>query len=204
MPRAFAEIAFTESVREHQKRQGSARAYGRLLETPERSGDRIGVAEAAFIAERDGFYQATVSETGWPYVQFRGGPRGFLKVVDEKTIAYADFSGNKQYISLGNLTDNARLAMILMDYPNRRRLKIWGTVEIIEGAEATDGLFPTGARAAPERAILIHVEAFDWNCPSHIPERLTLEELEPHLAPLRSQLAQLKAENERLKAGQKV
>ena len=125
-------------------------------------------------------------------------------MVDEKTIAYADFSGNKQYISLGNLTDNARLAMILMDYPNRRRLKIWGTVEIIEGAEATDGLFPTGARAAPERAILIHLEAFDWNCPSHIPERLTLEELEPHLAPLRSQLAQLKAENERLKAGQKV
>ncbi|MDE4134019.1 pyridoxamine 5'-phosphate oxidase family protein [Phaeobacter sp. QD34_3] len=202
MPRAFAEIAFTPAVRAHQERMGSARSYGRLLDIPERSGDRIGVAEAAFIADRDGFYQATVSETGWPYVQFRGGPRGFLKVLDDKTIAYADLSGNKQYVSLGNLTENARISMILMDYPNQRRLKIWGTVEVVEGAEATDGLFPSGADATPERAILIRVEAFDWNCPRHIPERLTLEELEPHLAPLRTQLAELKAENARLKAGQ--
>ncbi|MBE1296269.1 MAG: pyridoxamine 5'-phosphate oxidase family protein [Rhodobacteraceae bacterium] len=202
MTRAFAEIAFTPAVRTHQERMGSARSYGRFLETPDRSGDRIGINEAAFIADRDGFYQATVSETGWPYVQFRGGPRGFLKVLDEKTIAYADFSGNRQYVSLGNLTENARISLILMDYPNRRRLKIWGTVEVVEGAEAADSLFPSGADAIPERAILIRIEAFDWNCPRHIPERLTLEELEPHLAPLRKQLAELQAENARLKAAQ--
>ncbi|MFQ5566834.1 MAG: pyridoxamine 5'-phosphate oxidase family protein, partial [Paracoccaceae bacterium] len=121
MARAFAEIAFTPAVRGVQSRQGSAAAYDRMLAPETERADRLGPEEAAFVAARDGFYQATVSETGWPYVQFRGGPAGFLKVLDERTIAYADFRGNRQYVSTGNLAGDDRISMILMDYPNRRR-----------------------------------------------------------------------------------
>jgi predicted pyridoxine 5'-phosphate oxidase superfamily flavin-nucleotide-binding protein len=121
MPRAFAEIAFTPSVREVQERQGSAASYAKFLAPDVEGGKTLTERETSFIAERDGFYQATVSETGWPYVQFRGGPRGFLKVLNETQIGYADFRGNRQYVSVGNLTVENRISMILMDYPNRRR-----------------------------------------------------------------------------------
>lgn len=203
MPRAFAEIAFTPSVRRHQARLGSTRSYGRFLDTPERSGHRLTATEATFIAQRDGFYQATTSETGWPYVQFRGGPKGFLRVLDDRTLAYADLSGNRQYLSLGNISGNDRIALILMDYPNQRRLKIWGRARVVEGAEAAKELHPEGVETPSERAIHITVEAYDWNCPRHIPRRLTLDELEPHLAPLRDQLTRLTRltdENQRLTA----
>ena len=177
MTKAFAEIAFTPAVRAIQTQQGSAQGYDKFLAIEAERSDHLTEAEAMFIAARDGFYQATVSETGWPYVQFRGGPRGFLKVLDAKTIAFADFRGNRQYISAGNLTTNDRIALILMDYPNRRRLKLWGRVRLIDAKndpELIGVLRAEGYRALPERAAVITVEAFDWNCPQHIPQRLSL------------------------------
>jgi len=202
MSRAFADIAFTPSVRAIQQQQGSAAGYAKFLEPEADRGDRIGPAEAEFISQRDGFYQATVSDTGWPYVQFRGGPRGFLKVLDDQTIAYADFRGNRQYLSAGNLADNDRISLILMDYPNRRRLKVWGRTKLVD-AKADPSLIaslkhPT-YRALPERVAVISIAALDWNCPQHIPQRLTLEELEQQLQPVRDEIARLQSENEKLK-----
>lgn len=202
MSRSFAEISFTPAVLAAQTRHGSSAAYGKFLQgSPEP--DLIGPDEASFIAARDGFYQATVSETGWPYVQFRGGPVGFLKVLGDRRIAYADFRGNRQYLSTGNLAGNDRVSLILMDYPNRRRLKIWGRANLVDIADDPDlvaQLHDADYRGRPERAVDITVEAFDWNCPQHIPQRLTLDELAPQLAPLRNEVAQLRAENERLKS----
>lgn len=202
MARAFAEIAFTPSVLAEQARQGSSGSYAKFLDDGVMTGDVLGQAEAAFIAERDGFYQATVSETGWPYVQFRGGPRGFLKVLDEKTLAYADFRGNRQYLSVGNLRGDGRIALILVDYPNRRRLKLWGharIVEIVADPALVERLHDPAYRAKPERAVVITVAALDWNCPQHLPQRYTLEELEPALAQVRAELQRLQAENEALR-----
>ena len=200
MARPFAEISFTPSVRETQAKNGSANGYAKFLEGT-RHEDLISPIEASFIAQRDGFYQATVSETGWPYVQFRGGPTGFLKVLDERTLAYADFRGNRQYLSTGNLLSNDRISLILMDYPNQRRLKIWGRATIVDaeaGPALMQHLSEPGYRAHPERAIVIKLEAIDWNCPQHIPQRLTLEEFEDYLVPLRTELEALKARNAKL------
>ncbi|MEX0316380.1 MAG: pyridoxamine 5'-phosphate oxidase family protein [Ruegeria sp.] len=200
MPRAFAELTFTPAVRAHQARMGSDRTYAKFIDGGPQQGHLIGDAEKAFIEARDGFYQATVSETGWPYVQYRGGPAGFLKVLGPQTIGYADFSGNKQYISRGNLDGNDRIALILMDYANQRRLKILGRMAFTEGESAATSLYPEGAEAPAERAAIIHVDALDWNCPRHITPRFTEAELKPHLTALGAQLAQLQQENERLKA----
>lgn len=202
MSRAFAEIAFTPEVRSAQHRYGSGDSYARFLEPAADRQDRLGAAEASFIGQRDGFYQATVSETGWPYVQFRGGPPGFLQVLDDRTLAYADFRGNRQYLSTGNLTANDRIALILVDYPNRRRLKLWGRARLAEAADdpgMLDRLRPAGYRATAERSVLITVAAFDWNCPQHIPQRMTAAEFEPQIAALRSEVACLRLENEALK-----
>jgi len=192
MPVAFAKVAFTPSVLAQQERMGSGR-YARLLSEDRQGGDRIGPAERTFIEQIDGFYQATVSETGWPYVQFRGGPRGFLRVLDDQTVAYADLRGNRQYISLGNLTRNQRVALILMDYVHARRLKIWGHVEI---ADPDDGdlatRVPTPGTGQVERLITIRVAALDWNCPQHIPQRLNTEDVA-------DQIKALKAENDALR-----
>ncbi len=203
MARAFADIAFTPAVRVVQERHGSARGYAKLLAPEAARADQLGDTERAFIAARDGFYQATVSDSGWPYVQFRGGPLDFLRVLDERTIAYADFRGNRQYVSIGNLARNDRISLILMDYPNRRRLKLWGRarlVDIADDPELVARLHDPAYRARPERAVVIAVEALDWNCPQHIPVRLTREEMEPHLAPLNDELARLRAENAALKS----
>ena len=203
MSRAFADISFTPSVLAAQELNGSAENYAKFLEPNADRGNQIGPAEAEFISRRDGFYQATTTDTGWPYVQFRGGPIGFLKLLDESTIAYADFRGNRQYLSAGNLADNDRVSLILMDYPNRRRLKVWGRAKLV--AATDDPLLMTKLqdptyRALPERAVVIAIEALDWNCPQHIPQRMTLEELEPQLKPVRDEIAHLKAENEKLKS----
>ncbi|WP_306114447.1 MULTISPECIES: pyridoxamine 5'-phosphate oxidase family protein [unclassified Roseovarius] len=203
MAKAFAELAFTPEVRKIQERQGSAKINDRFLADEVTGGNLLGPQETQFITMRDGFYQATVSETGWPYVQFRGGPRGFLKVLDEKTIAYADFRGNRQYISMGNLSSDDRISMILVDYPNSARLKILGRARMIDASDDPDlieRLHDSSYRGRPERAVLVEIEAFDWNCPQHLPVRLTIEEMQPILAPLQDQMAQLKVENEQLKA----
>ncbi len=202
MARAFAQISFTPAVRAIQEQFGSAGSYGKFLAPEAERGDAIGPAEQEFIGEMDGFFQATISESGWPYVQFRGGPKGFVKVLDDKTIAYADFRGNRQYISAGNISTNDRISLILVDYPNRRRLKVWGHARSIDAAddpELIKSLQDPSYRGLPERAIVISIDALDWNCPQHIPQRMTLEELEPHLGAMREEIERLKAENDELR-----
>ncbi len=200
MAKNFAEIAFTESVKAQQEKYGSRKSYTRM-EAMAR-GNEISESEAEFIAARDSFYLATVGESGFPYVQFRGGPQGFLKVLDSKTLAYADFRGNMQYVSVGNLTRNDKAALILMDYANRQRLKIYARIEIVEAKDAPERIaqLQDGSYDAEvERAMLLHVEAFDWNCPQHITQRFTIEEIRELNAPLYEHVAQLEAEIARLK-----
>jgi predicted pyridoxine 5'-phosphate oxidase superfamily flavin-nucleotide-binding protein len=180
MARKFAEITFTPSVVAAQTLYGS-RDSNQRFEVIEEEGDPLGEAEAQFIEARDGFYQATVNEEGWPYVQFRGGPAGFLKVLDAKTIGYADFRGNIQYLSVGNINANDRVSLILMDYANRRRLKIWARAKIVhatENPELLAQLEMPGYRGRIERAVILTVEAADWNCPQHITPRFTLDEIQ--------------------------
>lgn len=201
MGHAFLDIATTPSVLAAQAASGSAAHYAKIRS--KRSSEGLGESEIAFIAARDSFYMATVSETGWPYVQHRGGPPGFLRVLDEKTLAFADFRGNRQYISLGNLTASGRASLILMDYPNRARLKLYVRTETREiGADPglADKLIVPGYKAKPERALILHVEAFDWNCPQHITARFSEAELEAVLAPVRQHIAELTQENARLRA----
>jgi len=165
-------------------------------------GTELSFTEADFIAARDSFYLATVGENGYPYVQFRGGPPGFLKVLDAKTLAYADFRGNLQYVSVGNLTRNDKAALILMDYANRQRLKIYARIEIVEAKDAPEliaRLQDTSYEAQVERAMVLHLEAFDWNCPQHITPRYTIEEIRELNAPLYEHVAKLETELERLK-----
>lgn len=182
MAHAFADIAFTPAVRRAQEALGSRSAYARLDEGPTHH-DRLGPDEAAFIAARDSFYIATVSETGWPYIQHRGGAPGFLKVLDERQIGFADYRGNRQYVTLGNLDGNDRVALFLMDYPSRARLKLLGRARAIGlGDPLLERLAPPtapGGRAARvERGFVIAVLAFDWNCSQHISPRFTLPELQ--------------------------
>ena len=153
--------------------------------------------EAEFIAARDSFYQATVSETGWPYVQHRGGLTGFLQVLDANTIGYADFRGNRQYVSVGNLAANDKISLILMDYANRRRLKIWGRVQIVhadENPELIAKLENPAYRARVERAVVIKVEAWDWNCPQHITQRFTQADINVAVQPLHDEITALKTQ----------
>ncbi|MEO0772002.1 MAG: pyridoxamine 5'-phosphate oxidase family protein [Pseudomonadota bacterium] len=199
MVQAFYETLFTDAVRQMQKDEGTARMYARHLADDAPRKDRLGPDEDHFLRLRDGFYQATVSENGWPYVQFRGGPRGFLKVLDDQTIAYADFRGNRQYISDGNLKGDDRIAIIATDYPNSARIKILGRARLSDDESLIERLRDPDYRGHVERAVVIAVEAFDWNCPQHLPVRLTMEELQPMLAPFQQELAQLRAENARLK-----
>ncbi len=195
MPRKFATLTFTPSVKAAQERYGS-RAVNAAHELADDPRDTLTGNEIEFIEARDGFYQATVSEAGWPYVQFRGGPAGFLKVLDDRTIGYADFRGNVQYLSVGNLHANDKVSLILMDYANRRRLKIWARVRIVDAAGDPDLIrkleIPT-YRARVERAVVMTVEAFDWNCPQHITPRFTEAEVEAMAAPLRARLAELES-----------
>ena len=173
MGTAFADIAFTPAVKAAQSRHGSRETYARLDHATERRA-ALTAREIEFIAERDSFYQATVSETGWPYVQHRGGPPGFLRVIDESTIGYADFAGNRQYLSVGNLTTNDRIALIMVDYARRKRLKIWGRARLAtaeDDAEMLARLEVPTYRARVERGVVIRVEAWDWNCPQHITPR---------------------------------
>jgi predicted pyridoxine 5'-phosphate oxidase superfamily flavin-nucleotide-binding protein len=198
----FAELAFTPLVKAQQTKRGSRHLYERLERSNDR-GDKLGSMEQTFISERDGFYMASVSETGWPYIQFRGGQRGFLRVLDERTIGFADLRGNTQYISVGNLQHDDRVALFLMDYARQSRLKILGRASIHEGdaeaAKLIDSLRVPQEKSPVERAFVIHVEAFDWNCPQHITTRYTEGELAKILEPMRRRLNALEAENKRLR-----
>jgi hypothetical protein len=209
MGRSFAQIAFTPAVKQQQEKHGSRHLYERmeLSGQPGDAGDRLGPDEQESIASRDGFYMASVSETGWPYVQYRGGAQGFLRVLDERTLGFADLRGNKQYISAGNLSQDNRVALFLMDYPRQSRLKILGRAEIHEDDDAArewmEKLRMPEENTPVERAMLIHVEGFDWNCPQHITPRYTQEELAEFLAPMRRRMEALEQENARLRAVQK-
>lgn len=197
MSNAFATISFTESVKAAQTRYGS-RESNLGFELADDPKNEIGAFEAEFIAARDSLYMATISENGWPYVQHRGGSQGFLKVLDARTIGFADFRGNRQYLSVGNLNANPRISIILMDYPNRRRLKIWGTTRVIhqdEAPELISRLEVSSYRARVERGILIQVEAVEWNCPQHIIPRYTEAEMEVVLKPLIEENQQLRAQS---------
>ena len=186
MPKAFATISFTDSVKAAQSLYGS-RERNQVFELADDPRDELSEFETEFIVARDSFYQATISENGWPYVQHRGGPAGFLRVLDKQTIGYADFSGNKQYLSVGNLNANPRISLILMDYANRRRLKLWGTVRIVHESEYPEiiaSLEVPSYRARVERGIIIHIEAIEWNCPQHITRRYSQSELDRIVKPL--------------------
>ncbi len=199
MTRPISDIAFTPSVKAAQAQRGSREAYARM---EQRGGwqSRVTKDLAEFVAQRDSFYLATASAAGQPYVQHRGGSKGFLKVLDEHTLAFADFVGNAQYISLGNLAENERAFIFLMDYPNRRRIKIWGAAKVVEGDDALlERLIDPHYQAKPERAMVLHVEAWDVNCPQHIKPRFSEEEVAPLLDELKARLARLEDENHRLR-----
>lgn len=189
---------FTESVKQAQEHYGSRRAFEKMeARTRSTSFEGLGDPEKDFIQTRDGFYMATINEDGQPYIQFRGGPPGFLKVLDDKTLAYADFRGNLQYISVGNLAANERAALFLMDYARRRRLKLLVRVKVkdaLDDAELMEKLRMPGYKAKIERALILYVEAFDWNCPQHITQRFTIDEIKQMSAPLNEYIAKLEAE----------
>jgi predicted pyridoxine 5'-phosphate oxidase superfamily flavin-nucleotide-binding protein len=202
MGRRFAELAFTPVVKRQQTAHGSRQLYERVEHSPDAE-DSLGDFEREFIAARDGFYMASTSETGWPYIQYRGGEAGFLRVLDDRTLGFADLRGNKQYISVGNLGHDDRVALFLMDYPRQARLKILGRAKVHEGdAEAArliEQLRVKGEKTPAERAVVVHVEAFDWNCPQHIVPRYTQAELTELLRPMRERIAGLEAENAELR-----
>jgi predicted pyridoxine 5'-phosphate oxidase superfamily flavin-nucleotide-binding protein len=186
-------------VKAIQARKGSRRGYEKM----EQKGgwrSRITPELAAFIAAQTSVFLATASAEGQPYIQHRGGPAGFLRVLDERTIAFVDFTGNRQYLTQGNLADNPKAHLFLIDYANRRRVKIWGEARVVEGdAELMAGLMPEGYDARPEQAILFTVSAWDTNCPQHIPQRFEAANVAAALAERDARIAALEAELERLK-----
>ena len=204
MKRRISDIAFTPTVKAAQEQRGSREAYARM---EQRGGwqNKVTTDLAEFIAQRDSFYLATSSADGQPYIQHRGGPKGFLRVLDEHTLAFADFVGNAQYISIGNLDENDKAFIFLMDYPNRRRIKIWGTARVVEDdkvmlAQLSDSEY----RGKADRVFVFHIVAWDVNCPQHIQPRWTEAEMSPVIGNLRARIEELEAENARLRAGEEV
>ncbi len=182
MGQNFSTFTFTPSVEEAQERYGSRKNYADMAEEPDRF--NLTAKELGFIESRDSFYMATVGENGWPYVQFRGGARGFFKVLGERTLGFADFKGNRQYISTGNINAEKKAMLFLIDYPSRQRLKIWATSEIMDVGDAPElasRLVVPDYRAKVERLFVFTVEAYDWNCPAHITQRYSLEEIETEM-----------------------
>jgi predicted pyridoxine 5'-phosphate oxidase superfamily flavin-nucleotide-binding protein len=195
-----SDIAFTPTVKAIQARRGSREAYERL---EQRGGFRKGITPelAAFIAGLDSVYLGTASADGQPYIQHRGGPKGFIKMLDERTLGFADYAGNRQYITISNLADNDRAYLFLLDFAARRRIKIWGRSRVVENDPALlTRLADPGYRARPERAILFTVEAWDVNCTQHITARFTASEVADATVVLRERIAALEAENARLRA----
>jgi len=193
------DIAFSPAVKSVQERRGSRDIYARL-EANGGWATRIEPEMERFIAKMRSFYLATASKDGQPYIQHRGGPPGVLRVIDDKTLAFADFRGNRQYITTGNLAENPRAMIFLMDYQRRRRVKIWGTARVVENApEMIETLVPEGYSARAEAAIVFKIEAIDVNCPQHIPQMLFVEDVAAAIEVLEARIAALEAENARLK-----
>jgi len=198
MKQPISDIAFTPSVKAIQERMGSRKQYERM---EDRGGwaDTITPDLVDFIAERDSFYLATATADGQPYIQHRGGPKGFLKVLDDHTLAFADFVGNRQYITTGNLAENDKAFIFLMDYVNRQRIKVWGTAEVVEDdPKLLNELNDPNYKGKPERVIRFHVEAWDTNCPQHIKPRFDEEEVSEMLQKLNARIAELEAVNDTL------
>ncbi len=194
-----SDIGFTPTVKHEQELRGSRTAYAKMEES---GGWRTTIDPVlqGFVAQRNSFFLGTASADGQPYIQHRGGPKGFLKVIDDKTLGFADYAGNRQYITLGNLSDNPKAYIFLIDYATKRRMKLWGTARVVEDDEALlEQLMDEGYRARPERAILFTLEAYDINCPQHIPHMLTDDEFETQLSALEGRIEQLEQENIRLR-----
>ncbi|GAB3798859.1 pyridoxamine 5'-phosphate oxidase family protein [Spirosoma humi] len=201
MAHSYASLAFSEPIKALQERYGSRQAYARVEKYTAFAG--LGVNETSFIADRDSFYIASYGENGFPYIQHRGGPKGFLHLIDNTTLGFVDFRGNRQYISVGNVLTHPQVSLILVDYPRQTRLKIYAEAEIVELADRPElfsQLDHTAYKHTPERMILLHVKAFDWNCPQHITPRYTTEEINEALTSQRAYIKQLEAEIDRLKS----
>ena len=199
MTTPISDIAFTPAVKAIQERKGSRNSYARM---EQKGGWRDHVTDdlAAFIAERDSFYLGTTSADGQPYIQHRGGPKGFLKVIGDRTLAFADFTGNRQYISTGNLTENDKAYIFLMDYPNRRRIKIWGRARVVEDDQALlDRLSDPAYKGRPDQAMVFEITAWDVNCPQHITPRFTEAEIDGTTGALEARIAELETENQALR-----
>lgn len=200
MAKNFAEIAFSPASKTIQAQMGSRGAYERMEKHSQFEG--LTEREMKFIASRDSFYMATVGENDYPYIQHRGGPKGFLKVLDNQRIGCLDFKGNMQYVSVGNLMTNEKISLFLMDYPTKTRLKIYAKTELVDLNE-DDGLYDflslKDYSARPERMMVFHIEAFDWNCPQHITARYTLPEIEEMAKKQREYISELEAEIKNLK-----
>lgn len=210
MSHRYDQIAFTDAVKQVQERYGSRAFYDRRhargrSSTRSTDGEPLSEEERRYLEARDSFYLATVNELGWPYVQFRGGPPGLLRVLDEHTIGWADFRGNLQYISTGNLATQDRVALIVMDYPNRQRLKIFGRARVAfveDEPELVERLTVADYEAVVQRGVVVSVEAFDWNCQQHITPRYSPAELEPVLAAMTGRIRDLEDQNTQLTARQ--
>jgi len=195
----ISDIAFTPAVKRQQEARGSRRGYARM-ENGQGWSNRIDGNVKAFIESRISFYMATANGEGQPYIQHRGGPEGFLRVLDPRTLAFADYAGNRQYISTGNLTENEKVFLFLMDYQNRQRIKIWGTAKLVEDdSELLARLMPEGYRARPERVFIIRVEAWDANCPQHIPVMYPESQVAEAIGILQNRIKDLEAELAALK-----
>ena len=195
-----SDVAFSPAVKAIQQAKGSRAAYAHV---EERGGWRTEVDEdlAAFIAEASSVYLATASADGQPYIQHRGGPKGFIRVLDKNTLAFADYSGNRQYISQGNLSDNRKAQLFLMDYAHRRRVKIWGEARVVDDDPAQlQSLMPQGYKARPEQVILFRISAWDTNCPQHIPQKFDAADVAAALAARDTRIAELEAELAALRA----
>jgi predicted pyridoxine 5'-phosphate oxidase superfamily flavin-nucleotide-binding protein len=192
-------IVFTPAVQKAQAERGSARAYA--ARTDEGFPNTVTTELAKFIADQDTAFLGTVNSDGAPYIQHRGGPKGFIKVVDERTLGFADYRGNRQYITLANLAENDRVFLFLLDPARQQRIKIWGRARVIEDDVAlVTKLFDDGYKARPERAILFTIEAWDANCSSHIVARYTEPQLEEFFSAVRTRISELEAENAKLRA----
>lgn len=192
MANKYAEIAFTDTVKGIQAELGSRSAYARQ-ESGAETNARLSEREIAFISARDSFYMATVGETGWPYVQHRGGPAGFVKILDDRTLGFADFRGNRQYVSVGNLTTDDRVSLFFMDYANRTRLKMFGRARPTEDPAILERLALPDYPGRVERGIVIALAAFDWNCSQHITRRFTETDVAHAILSLRTRIETLEA-----------